>query len=219
VNFNGVAQNPVNRFDVNGDNFVNPLDVLEIINLLNRVGSSLPVSQLTVIPPYVNVDGDASVSPLDVLALINFINSGGGGGEGEGRSDAANGFFTANDDYSTKREEYRTARQDVEEVFGSSSRKGELWNLASVYQGETWTHRASFSFDPSDADYSDDEELLDVELDHVDQFYAEMEACTFEESGRWCRPSEPPEGAVMSEAVEELGIFLRKPPSRSVAFC
>jgi hypothetical protein len=154
------------------------LDVLEIINLLNRVGASLPVSQLTVIPPYVNVDGDASVSPLDVLAVINFINSGGREGEGEGSSDVENGVFTANDGYSTKRDGDRTAWQEVDEVFGLSSRKGEPWNLTSVYQGETRTHRASFSFHPSNAD-SDEDEILTVEFDDVDQFYAEMETCTF----------------------------------------
>jgi hypothetical protein len=179
VNFNGVAQNPVNRFDVNGDNFVNPLDVLEIINLLNRVGSSLPVSQLTVIPPYVNVDGDASVSPLDVLALINFINSGGGGGEGEGRSDVANGFFTANDGYSTKRDGDRTAWQEIEEVFGSSSRLGEQWTAPSNSRRDTVSHQSAFSSDPADAD-SDEEEPVSVELDGVDPFFAELGACGYE---------------------------------------
>jgi hypothetical protein len=76
------AQNPINRFDVNDDGFVSPIDVLVVINLLNRVGSSIPIGQLTEIPPYVNVDGDNTISPLDVLQLINHINSS-SGGEGE----------------------------------------------------------------------------------------------------------------------------------------
>jgi hypothetical protein len=79
------AQNPINRFDVNNDGFISPLDVLVIINLLNQNGSSIPIGQLGQIPPYVNVDGDLTVSPLDVLQLINYINSG-SFGDGESTS-------------------------------------------------------------------------------------------------------------------------------------
>jgi len=80
-----IYQNPRNRFDVDNDKTVSPLDVLLLVNLLNVVGPSLPVDGLPGPPPYVDVNGDNLVSPLDVLEVINYINSGGrSGGEGEG---------------------------------------------------------------------------------------------------------------------------------------
>lgn len=90
------AQNPTNRFDVNNDGFISPLDVLLIINLLNQFGSSIPIGQLSQIPPYVNVDGDSTVSPLDVLQLINFINTR-DMGEGESSSQHMIQISIAND--------------------------------------------------------------------------------------------------------------------------
>jgi hypothetical protein len=84
-------QNPLNRFDVNDDKSVSPIDVLQVINHINATGGGpLPINRVA--PPYLDVDGDASVGPLDVLAIINYINanlslSGGeglGAGEGEG---------------------------------------------------------------------------------------------------------------------------------------
>jgi VCBS repeat-containing protein len=83
-------QNPNNRYDVNADGFVSPIDVLVIINLLNTMGPSVPVDGLPGPPDYVDVNGNNTVEPLDALEVINFINSGGtdGGGEGEGSSDS-----------------------------------------------------------------------------------------------------------------------------------
>ena len=77
-------QNPINPFDVDSDRFVGPLDVLTIINLLNSVAPSIPLSQLPKSTPFVNVNGDNQINPLDVLSLISFINSRNTGGEGEG---------------------------------------------------------------------------------------------------------------------------------------
>jgi hypothetical protein len=77
-------QNPGNKFDVNADGFVSPIDVLIVINLLNTRGPSVPVQGLPGPPDYVDVNGNNTVEPLDALEVINFINSGRGSGEGEG---------------------------------------------------------------------------------------------------------------------------------------
>ena len=80
-------QNASNRLDVNGDGFVSPIDVLQLVNYLNfNGGGRLPFPVTLPIPPYLDVDGDGSVGPLDVLTVINYINSNstGGGAEGEG---------------------------------------------------------------------------------------------------------------------------------------
>ena len=79
-------QNPTNRFDVNADGFVSPIDVLLIINFINeRGGGGSSIEGAPTPPPYRDVDGDEFIGPLDVLALITFINNEGlGNGEGEG---------------------------------------------------------------------------------------------------------------------------------------
>jgi hypothetical protein len=80
--------NPNNRFDVSGDGFVSPIDVLLVINYINSGLPPRPPIPPTSVPPYLDVNGDGFISPLDVLAVVNFINAssagGGGGGEGEG---------------------------------------------------------------------------------------------------------------------------------------
>ncbi len=84
-------QNPRNRFDVNDDKFVVPLDVLLVINELERAGSrALPVppSGNNVPPPYFDVSGDDFIAPIDVLQVINAIESGTSGSEGEAAGDA-----------------------------------------------------------------------------------------------------------------------------------
>jgi hypothetical protein len=79
-------QNPTNRFDVNNDSFVSPIDVLIVINLINAQGASVPVDQLPPPPPYYDVNGNGFVDSTDVLSLIDYINSKGGSGSGEGES-------------------------------------------------------------------------------------------------------------------------------------
>lgn len=62
--------------DVDDDGIVSPLDVLNIINALNQIAPSIPISDLPFPPePYLDVDGDRMVTPLDVLIVINYINS------------------------------------------------------------------------------------------------------------------------------------------------
>ena len=65
-----VLQNPVNRYDVNADNFVAPNDVLTVVQAINRKSFDLSQSG----PPYLDVSGDGYVSPRDVLLLITYIN-------------------------------------------------------------------------------------------------------------------------------------------------
>lgn len=74
VAFVSTWQNPTNRFDVNGDGMVSPLDALLIINNLNAHGSRL-LTVADVTPPYFDVSGDGSVSPIDVLQVINAIEA------------------------------------------------------------------------------------------------------------------------------------------------
>ncbi|MCY2986728.1 MAG: Ig-like domain-containing protein [Planctomycetota bacterium] len=78
-------QNPVNRFDANGDGQVTPLDVLSVINLINTFGSG-PISGTRLGLAYPDVFGDNEVTASDVLALItqlNALSAGGSAGEGE----------------------------------------------------------------------------------------------------------------------------------------
>jgi len=81
--------NTANRFDVNNDGFTSPIDVLVIINSLNRSG----IRQLASVGEgeqsarmFIDVNGDGFVSPLDVLQVINALSSRMGSGSGEGES-------------------------------------------------------------------------------------------------------------------------------------
>ena len=79
--------NPSNKLDVNNDNFVSPIDALQIINFLNinqTTQLTIPVNRP--LPPYLDVNGDGFVSPNDALIVINFLNARAANGEGEGES-------------------------------------------------------------------------------------------------------------------------------------
>ncbi|MCH5376104.1 MAG: Ig-like domain-containing protein, partial [Planctomycetes bacterium] len=82
-------QNPINRFDVNNDGFVSPIDVLMVINLLNDpnrgTGYEFP-SPHPVGEPLYDVDGDGLATPQDALGAINEVNRLNSGGSGEGES-------------------------------------------------------------------------------------------------------------------------------------
>jgi len=83
-------QNYDNRFDVNNDTHVTALDVLQLINDINRSGSRRlrEISSKTVMPaPFLDVTGDDHITPSDVLSVINYINahSGSASGSGEGQ--------------------------------------------------------------------------------------------------------------------------------------
>jgi Ca2+-binding RTX toxin-like protein len=67
-------QNPANRFDVNDNTTMDPLDALVVINSLNTNGSrQLPIINNSA--PYFDVNGDGFVSPGDPLAIINALNA------------------------------------------------------------------------------------------------------------------------------------------------
>ena len=74
--------NPVQPLDVNNDNRVDPLDVLNLVNLLNSDVSPLPIFGNG---NFYDVDGDLATTPLDVLKLVNYPNGFGGAGEGVGQ--------------------------------------------------------------------------------------------------------------------------------------
>ena len=81
-------QNPNLRHDANNDGLVTALDVLAIINEINRNGAR-PLDGTTIVsPPFYDVDGNRSIEAFDVLAVINFINSNLGNGEGESEDES-----------------------------------------------------------------------------------------------------------------------------------
>ncbi len=92
-------QNKNWALDVNNDNELTPLDVLIVINALNRIG----VSPLDRLPPtgsstFVDVNGDRYLTPLDALILINALNvqsrglgEGSSNGGGNGSPGGGNG--------------------------------------------------------------------------------------------------------------------------------
>lgn len=66
--------NPVNPFDVNNNGDVDPLDVLAIINEINRNGTRALNPNFDLALPFVDVNRNGQIDPLDVLAVINEIN-------------------------------------------------------------------------------------------------------------------------------------------------
>ncbi|MBT4694706.1 MAG: matrixin family metalloprotease [Planctomycetaceae bacterium] len=61
--------------DVNGDNAASPIDVLLIIQEINRNGSyELPTPRSELVPPFYDVDRDGWITPSDALQIINYLN-------------------------------------------------------------------------------------------------------------------------------------------------
>lgn len=91
----GEFTNPNNPFDVNGDGFVTPLDVLLIINDVNSNGARPLASggsgEGGGTRMYPDVNRDRYVSPIDALLIINHLNAPGGEGEGETLGEVAGG--------------------------------------------------------------------------------------------------------------------------------
>jgi hypothetical protein len=86
-------QHRPNRFDVDANGFVVPLDVLKLINEINRGGTrrlDLPPVWQESPPPYFDVNGDNWLTPLDVLLVINHINARSAAG---GEAEAGNRFW------------------------------------------------------------------------------------------------------------------------------
>jgi Ca2+-binding RTX toxin-like protein len=72
--------------DVISNGFVDPLDVLVLINYINAYGTRTLDDEVDGgrSEHFLDVDNDGTASPLDVLIVINWINSRGSNGEGEG---------------------------------------------------------------------------------------------------------------------------------------
>jgi large repetitive protein len=89
--------NLTNRFDVNNDGFVSPIDVLILVNLMNQgQGGSLDnggnggnAEGENGETYFVDVDSDGFLTPLDALLVVNELNGRRGNGEGEGEGLAA----------------------------------------------------------------------------------------------------------------------------------
>lgn len=76
--------NARNRFDVNDDTFVTPLDALLVINAINDRLTLTPELPNPFIPVrYLDVSSDGFLSPLDALLVINELNRVRASGEGE----------------------------------------------------------------------------------------------------------------------------------------
>ncbi len=67
-------QNPTNKYDVNGDGYVYPLDALIVINRI-LAGQAGQLPPTPIVPPYIDVSGDGILSPLDVLQVLNYLNA------------------------------------------------------------------------------------------------------------------------------------------------
>lgn len=77
-------QNPNQRFDVNNDGDVSPIDALLVINHLARAGiGSIPVELSDVGPPFYDVNGDQTITALDALLVINELGRRSSSGEAE----------------------------------------------------------------------------------------------------------------------------------------
>jgi VCBS repeat-containing protein len=78
--------NPRNSLDANNSGDVTALDVLTLINEINRTGArALPPVPATgeTLPPYLDTNGDNLLEAADVLNIVNWLNSA-VAGEGEG---------------------------------------------------------------------------------------------------------------------------------------
>ncbi len=87
-------QNPFEAKDVNADGAISPIDVLQIVNELNRPNHADQTGRLpnptspNAPPPYYDVTGDGFVTSRDALLIINCLNSAASGqGEAEGPYD------------------------------------------------------------------------------------------------------------------------------------
>ncbi len=72
--------------DIDGDGGISPMDVLFLVNEINRNGSR-PLTEADLLEDmFLDPDGDRYLGPLDVLQVVNYINThgvvGGPGGEG-----------------------------------------------------------------------------------------------------------------------------------------
>ena len=68
-------QNPLNKWDTDGNTFFNAMDALVVINNLNRFGNRYLRPGIDAPPkPYVDTNGDGLLNAMDALIVINELN-------------------------------------------------------------------------------------------------------------------------------------------------
>ena len=67
-------QHPWNRYDVNNDGTVSPLDALHVINRLARNPDNTLAGSASPDGPFYDVDGNDRATPLDALLVINQLS-------------------------------------------------------------------------------------------------------------------------------------------------
>jgi hypothetical protein len=152
--------NPILPFDVTADGRVDPVDVLAIINLLNRfskpdwLASNGPLSSEDLASfQYYDVNADGSVDPLDVLTIINLLNRREGNGEGESYGE---GEFVANPGMAiTDKNKLHDRRDNILRMEGSLGKQDDLASLDAAMAD--WSSRdwESAFFNLSDINLSD----------------------------------------------------------------
>ncbi|MCE2810711.1 MAG: dockerin type I domain-containing protein, partial [Planctomycetaceae bacterium] len=173
--------NPTNNFDVTGDGFVSPIDVLQIVNYINAGFPSRPPLPPTAVPPFLDVNGDGFINALDVLAVIDEINknlSGGRGGEGEA-SDSSDLWIpaVAMEARTSELVTSRTASKSVSSLSANSTSRSSDLVMANYFSSSLlasslddsddlldWTARSLSDSNPSDdgLDFALGQELDDI---------------------------------------------------------
>ena len=161
--------NPSNRFDVTGDGFVSPIDVLQIVNYINAGLPSRPTLPPTAVPPYLDVNGDGFINALDVLAVVDEINKNLSGGQGEGESADDSELWIPAAAFETRTIQTTATREESATATQSSDRASDL-AMASYFSSSlmsntlddsmdlvAWTARSVVSEQP-------DDDRLDVAL-------------------------------------------------------
>jgi RHS repeat-associated protein len=73
---NRFMQNPLNRFDVDRDGFIRPIDALQVMNAIRRRGNGpfvLPTSDDKISRFYFDVSGTNDLTPIEALFVMNAI--------------------------------------------------------------------------------------------------------------------------------------------------
>ena len=82
-------QNQLIALDVDADGSITPLDVLTLVNDINKNGLRDLPNTVPSSPPYLDPNGNGKLDPLDVLEIVNYINANKSrGAEGESAIDA-----------------------------------------------------------------------------------------------------------------------------------
>ncbi len=121
-----------NRYDVNKDGDIAPLDVLLVINYLTRLSSGpLPVRTVDE-SPYVDVDDDNAISPIDILQVINALARASRTASGEGEQTSVRSAVPSS---SHKNSELWLAAPRIETIDATFVSEGEdVSTVATTYR-------------------------------------------------------------------------------------